>query len=191
MAVSVLVPKHIKGYMVLLSRALATQVLPDVSFSGLVDDSAPYFFLWKEGFWSHNSPEIEVRFQQSYGRDEWHVFYGRMRSRDEYNRAHLMVAGHSPSPDKVKRTSTGKPDDLLQNLVIAVKNLNDYQDRERIEERSAHPLLRAWKWFGTSPDEDRMRLPWSVVIAVVADLDEWEVDSDNATIPGFFTVGLL
>jgi hypothetical protein len=184
----VLVPGHIKGYMVLLSKDLALQVMSNEGLFDSLTESQSYFFLWKDGTWLHNPPEIEVRFQQSYGRDEWHVFYGRMRSRDEYNRAHLMVAGHSPAVGGVKRYGTQTLSDLLNNLVLAVKNLNDYQDRERAEERSMNLLLRAWKWLGTSPNEDRMRLPWSIVIVVVPNLDEWKVDSDRATIPGFFRV---
>jgi hypothetical protein len=187
MVESVLVPSHIKGYMVLLSKDLADQVMSNGGLFKSMTDSQPHFFLWKDGKWLHNPPEIEIRCIQSYGRDEWHVFYGRMRSRDEYSAAHLMVAGHSPSAG-VQRYETEGPGDLLNNLVLAVRNLNDYQERGHAEERSIHPILRFWKWLGSSPNEVRMRLPWSVVVVVARDLDKWEVDFDNATIPGFFKV---
>lgn len=41
MVQSVLVPSHIKGYMVLLSKDLAEEILPDLKFLQLLDGSAP------------------------------------------------------------------------------------------------------------------------------------------------------
>ena len=188
MVQSVLVPSHIKGYMVLLLKDLAEEILPDLKFLQLLDGSAPYFLLWKGGIWTHNPPEVEVRSRKDDGTDEYHVFYGRMRSRDEYNRAHLMVAGHSPSVGDIKRSLSGTVSELLGTLVVAVKNLNDYQERDRGEAGSTNSFLRILQWLATSPNEDRMKLPWSVIIAVVPDVDEWVVDFKQATLPRFFKV---
>lgn len=177
---------HIKGFVVVVPESAVAEL--GNNSPPLVDapTNEPSFWLKSPDGWLRQPATFEVRIDESLNEVRYLVRYGKLRDRDEYNRAHFMVAGTAPCTGSSAEAGSASLSSLIEDRESALASLDAYDERAKLEVRTKPWYQRLFDFLGSDPDWQRLALGWTVVLVTFPDDLEVGFDMDRATVPGVF-----